>query len=87
MLNSGAVLVVHRRTRILDPASLHCREIDLRLGDDGRHVTLSRYVEFYSNEHTAWRIVRHHRVALKSMMRWMIANGEDVKSAAGRSCH
>ena len=75
MTNRTDALVLHRRTRIPTPASLHSREIELRLTDDGRHVTLSRYVELYSDQHTAWCSVRHHHVPLTSMIRWMISHG------------
>lgn len=76
MTNKNDALVLHRRTRTPNPTSLHSREIELRLTDDGRHITLSRHVELYGDEHTAWCRVRHHRVPLTSMIRWMISNGE-----------
>lgn len=79
MTNKNDALVLHRRTRAPNQASLHCREIELCLADDGRHVMLSRYVELYSDEHAAWCSVRHHRIPLTRMIRWIISNGEVVK--------
>lgn len=76
MPDRRAALVLHRRTRTPNPASLHCREIELSLADDGRHITLSRYVEVFSHQDTAWCTAHHHRVPVKSMIRWMISHGE-----------
>ncbi|MCI8209424.1 hypothetical protein AUC61_07745 [Pseudomonas sp. S25] len=75
MTNKTEALVLHRRTRNPNPASLHSREIELRVADDGRHVLLSRYVELFSQDDAAWCTVRHHRVPLASMIRWMISHG------------
>ncbi len=72
-------MVLHRRTRAPDRTSLHCREIELSLTDDGQHVMLSRYIELYGDEHTAWCSIRHHRVPLTRMIRWMINNGEGIQ--------
>ena len=80
MMNRNDALVLHRRTRAPNQASLHCREIELRLADDGRHVMLSRYVELYGDEHTVWCSARHHRVPLTRMIRWLISNGEEVQA-------
>ena len=79
MMNRNDALVLHRRTRAPNQVSVHCREIELRLADDGRHVMLSRYVELYSDECAAWCSVRHHRIPLTSMIRWIISNGEGVQ--------
>jgi len=68
-------LVLHRRMRAPDPASLHCREIELRLDEDGRHLVLSRYTELYREERTAWCSISHHHIPLVSVIRWMIENG------------
>jgi hypothetical protein len=76
MMSDQQALVLHRRTRMTSPVSLHCREIELSVGEDGRHVTLSRYVELYGDESSAWCSVQHHRVPLASMIRWMISHGE-----------
>lgn len=76
MTNSDDVLVLHRRTRTPCPASLHCREIELRLADDGQHIVLNRYVELYRDEHTAWCSVQQHCVPLASLIRWMVSTGE-----------
>lgn len=43
------MLVLHRVTRRPTPATLYNRETELRLTDDGRYVTLSRYVERYGD--------------------------------------
>jgi hypothetical protein len=75
MTNRTEALVLHRRTRNPNPASLHSREIELRLTEDGRHVTLSRYVELYGDENNTWCTARHHSVPLKNMIRWIISNG------------
>ncbi|WP_331275380.1 MULTISPECIES: hypothetical protein [Pseudomonas] len=62
--------------RTLDQGALHCREVDLRLAEDGRHVVLSRYVELFSQEHGSWCAIHHHRVSLVDMVRWMVEHGE-----------
>ncbi|MDO7896064.1 hypothetical protein [Pseudomonas citrulli] len=74
-MSSGA-LVLHRRMRTLGQGALHCREVELCLAEDGRHVVLSRYVERFSQEGADWCSVHHHRVALVDMVRWMVENGE-----------
>ncbi|WP_426140995.1 hypothetical protein [Pseudomonas sp. DWP3-1-2] len=51
----------------------------MSLTDDGQHVMLSRYIELYGDEHTAWCSIRHHRVPLTRMIRWMINNGEGIQ--------
>lgn len=76
MVNRNQALVLHRRTRMASPALLHCREIELAVEQDGRHVTLSRYVELYGDKDSAWCSVQHHRIPLASMIRWMISHGE-----------
>lgn len=76
MASRDQVLVLHRRTRMASPALLHCREIELSVEEDGRHVTLSRYVELYGDEDGARYSVQHHRIPLASMLRWMISHGE-----------
>ena len=76
MTSRNQALVLHRRTRMTNPAALHCREIELSVAEDGCHVTLSRYIELYSDEANGWCSVRHHRIPLASMIRWMISHGE-----------
>jgi hypothetical protein len=78
MTSRNHSLVLHRRVRTPSQDSLHCREIELRLADDGRHLLLSRYVELYGDEQAAWCLVRHHRIPLNRMIRWMIGQGELV---------
>jgi hypothetical protein len=75
MTTSAQALVLHRLICRPTAATLHSREIELRLTDDGRYVTLSRYVERYGNLHTDWCAVRHHHVAVPRMIRWMISCG------------
>lgn len=82
-MNNPQTLVLHRRTRSPGQASLHCRELELRLSEDGRHILLSRYVELFSNEDSSWSAVRHHRVPLTRMVRWLIDNGEEPEALPG----
>lgn len=76
MTSEKQALVLHRRTRKTSPVSLHCREIELSLDTDGRHLVLSRYLELYGDEHSAWSAAEHHRIPLASLIRWMISHGE-----------
>lgn len=78
-MNRHDALVLHRRTRAPNQASLHSREIELRLSDDGRHIVLSRYLELYSEPHSGWCSARHHRISLARMVRWMISHGLEVQ--------
>lgn len=73
---SNEVLVLHRRVKVLDRGMLHCRELELRLAEDGRHVLLSRYLELYSQEHVGECAIQHYRVPLASMIRWMVNHAE-----------
>lgn len=75
---NNAALVLHRRVKALSEQALHCREVELRLAEDGRHVLLSRYVELYRHEHISWCSIQHHQVPLVSIIRWMVDNGERV---------
>ncbi|MGN8277084.1 hypothetical protein ACLEJQ_05870 [Pseudomonas sp. SMV71] len=72
------VLSLHRRMRTPAPDALHCREVELRLAEDGSHVVLSRYVEVYRHERGSRPSVRHHRVSLANMVRWMVDHGEQI---------
>jgi hypothetical protein len=74
-MNSQA-LVLHRRVKTLDQGTLHCREMELRLAEDGHHVLLSRYVEWYDPRQVGQCATQHYRVPLASMIRWMINNSE-----------
>lgn len=76
-MNNDA-LVLHRRIKVLSREALHCREVELRLAEDGRHVLLSRYVELYSHEQISWCTIQQHQVPLVSIIRWMVDNGERV---------
>ncbi|WP_028241367.1 hypothetical protein [Stutzerimonas azotifigens] len=69
-------LLLHHRLRALDDATLHCREIELRLSADHRQLILSRYVELYGDDRCLWGAVNHHQVSLTSMIRWMIRHGK-----------
>jgi hypothetical protein len=75
MTNKAQALVLQRIIRRPTPPTLHSREIELRLTDDGRYVTLSRYVERYGDPETDRCAVRHHHVAVPRMIRWMISGG------------
>lgn len=75
MTNKAQAVVLQRITRRPTPAILHSREVELRLTDDGRYVVLSRHVERYGDPETAWCGVRHHRVPVARMIRWMISYG------------
>lgn len=75
VINKAQAVVLQRITRRPTPATLHSREIELRLTDDGRYVMLSRYLERYGDPETAWCGVRHHRVPVARMIRWMISYG------------
>ncbi|MGX9568173.1 hypothetical protein [Pseudomonas viciae] len=77
---SNQTLVLHRRMRALDPTTLHCREVELRLAEEGGHVLLSRYVELYRHEHVSWCAIHQHRVPLARMIRWMVEHGERVSA-------
>ncbi|WP_420232641.1 hypothetical protein ACN079_27320 [Pseudomonas sp. ABY48] len=77
---SDEAMVLHRRMRVLAPDVLHCREVELRLAEDGRHVLLSRYVELYRHQHVSWCALQQHRVPLAKMVRWMADNGEPVRA-------
>ncbi|UCJ15446.1 hypothetical protein K5Q02_16490 [Pseudomonas sp. MM211] len=69
------VLVLHRRIRTPDMASLHCRELELRLDADGRHLVFSRYTELYCEDQSIWGATRDHKVPLVSLLRWVISQG------------
>ena len=76
-MNDHDTLVLHRRIRTPDEASLHCRELDLRLDADGRHLLLNRYTELYRDDRSTWGVRRQHRIPLTSLLRWAAsqANG------------
>lgn len=74
MTNRAQALILHRLVRRPTAATLHSREIELGLSDDGCYVTLSRYVERFGNPETAWSGVRHHRVPVARVIRWMISH-------------
>jgi hypothetical protein len=78
LMNNNEALVLYRRLRLPGPAALHCREIELRLSDDGGHVVLSRYLELNCQGQAGWCSIRHYRVPLANMVRWMTDNGESV---------
>ncbi|MBC3384928.1 hypothetical protein HU715_012740 [Pseudomonas sp. SWRI12] len=76
---SNEALVLHRRMRLLQPDALHCREVELRLAEDGSHVLLNHYVELYRHQRLGWCALRQHRVPLAAIVRWMIDNGEQMR--------
>ncbi|MBD0703980.1 MULTISPECIES: hypothetical protein [unclassified Pseudomonas] len=73
---SNPVLVLHRRVKTLDQGILHCREIELQLTEDGRHLLLSRYLELYGHDQADACDIQNYRVPLASMIRWMVSHGE-----------
>ena len=62
-------LVLRRSVKALGEDGLQCREVELRLAEDGDHVLLSRYVERYQ-----------HQVSMTHLIRWMMAHGERVRT-------
>ncbi|KAB0549913.1 hypothetical protein F7R01_01480 [Pseudomonas argentinensis] len=72
-MNAEEVLVLHRRIRTPDLATLHCRELELRLDADGRYLVLSRYAELYSEDRCVWGSSRDHRVSLVRLLRWVVS--------------
>ncbi|HWV08047.1 MAG TPA: hypothetical protein VN156_00800 [Pseudomonas sp.] len=85
-MNRSDALVLHRRLRTPDPASLHCRELDLRLTDDGRHLVLCRHVELYGPERSSWGATHQHRVPLEQVVRWMVRQGDKAEEVGGEPC-
>ncbi|WP_454864877.1 hypothetical protein [Pseudomonas rhizophila] len=73
---SNPVLVLHRRVKNLEQGILHCREIELQLTEDGRHLLLSRYLELYGHDQADACDIQNYRVPLASMIRWMVSHGE-----------
>lgn len=71
-MSDNNLLVLHRRLRAPDGQSLHCRELDLRLDEDGRHLVLSRYTELFSDDQSIWGASHEHKVPLVNLLRWMI---------------
>lgn len=70
-------LTLHRRIRTPDSGSLHCREIDLRVDADGRHLLLNRYTELYCDDRSTWGVSRQHRIPLASLLRWAASQAND----------
>lgn len=81
---NNQALVLHRRVRTPAPDTLHCREVELRLAEDGSHVVLSRYIELYRHEQGSRQAIHHHRVALADMIRWMVDHGEPGRVHPGK---
>ncbi|WP_413791689.1 MULTISPECIES: hypothetical protein [unclassified Pseudomonas] len=77
---SNQALVLHRRIKHLGRETLQCREVELRLTEDGQHVLLSRYVELYRHEKAGECTVRHYRVPLAGMIRWMVDHAEEASA-------
>jgi len=73
-------LVLRRHTKMLDQGGLQCREVELRLAEDGHHVLLSRYVERYRHEQGGECVIQHHRVSMANLIRWMMEHGERVRA-------
>ncbi|MHC8409712.1 hypothetical protein ACYZTR_05980 [Pseudomonas sp. Hz4] len=68
-------LILQQRVTWHEPATVHCREITLRLSADCRHLVLSRYTEHYGPAVVRW-IERSHTVSVSDVFRWLVANGE-----------
>jgi len=77
MSRTDDALLLYQRIRNPDPLSLHCREVDVRLSEDRRHLVLSRYVELYSGESTQWEMVSQHQVRLTDLLRWVTLHGRN----------
>ena len=82
MASEGNSLILQQRVIQPDPATLHCREITLRLSEDCRHLVLSRYTEHYGPALVRW-IERSHTVSVTDLFRWLVANGETDVMTAG----
>ena len=81
MVSEGNSLILQQRVIQHDPATLHCREITLRLSADCRQLVLTRYTEHYGPALVRW-IERSHTVSVAELFRWLVANGEtDVMKA------
>ncbi|MHC8363777.1 hypothetical protein ACYZUA_26575 [Pseudomonas sp. LS2P72] len=75
MVSEGNGLILQQRVIQHDPATLHCREITLRLSADCRQLVLTRYTEHYGPALVRW-IERSHTVSVAELFRWLVANGE-----------
>ena len=75
MVSEGNSLMLQQRVIQHDPATLHCREITLRLSADCRQLVLTRYTEHYGPALVRW-IERSHTVSVAELFRWLVANGE-----------
>lgn len=71
-------LVLRRSVKALGQGGLQCREVELRLAEDGSHVLLSRYVERYRHEQGGEWVIQQHQVPMAHLIRWMMAHGERV---------
>ncbi|MBD0686010.1 MULTISPECIES: hypothetical protein [unclassified Pseudomonas] len=71
-------LILRRSMKALSQGGLQCREVELRLAEDGRHVVLSRYIERYRHEQNGECVIQHHQVSMTHLIRWMMAQGERV---------
>lgn len=80
-MSAEGVLLLHRRIRTPDMTTLHCRELQLRLDADGRHLVLSRYTELYGEDQSIWGATRDHKVSLVSLLRWMVSQQNGARSA------
>ncbi|MGE8413543.1 MAG: hypothetical protein ACN6QY_14395 [Pseudomonas sp.] len=80
-IGQPALTLLQRVTK-LDDASLHCREVSLRLSDDQNHLVLTRYSEHYSPEGMEW-VERKHRVSVTDLLRWVIEQGQPQSTERG----
>ncbi|RON46573.1 hypothetical protein [Pseudomonas frederiksbergensis] len=75
MGSEGKRLILQQQVTQNDSATLHCREITLRLSADCRELVLSRYTEHYGPALVRW-MERSHTVSVSDLFRWLVANGE-----------
>ncbi|MNF49464.1 hypothetical protein D3C84_307360 [compost metagenome] len=69
-------LVLEQRQVKRTHTHLHGSETSLQLSDDKRELILKRYIEVSSPESVQW-VERSHRVPVATLMRWIIAHGEE----------
>lgn len=59
-------------------ATLHYREISLKLSADQQYLTLTHYSESYNPKDLEW-VEFCHRVNVAELIRWMIEQGEPLE--------
>ncbi|GGK04996.1 hypothetical protein [Pseudomonas matsuisoli] len=79
-MSDSVTLTLHRRTRAPTPDSLHLRELELHLSEDGRDPVLRRYAERYHEDRVGWKAAHEHRVSLAEVVRWMVDKGREARA-------